>query len=239
MSSQNKDERIVLNIGGIKYETYRSTLTAYPDTLLGTMFQERNEELLKPNKNEYFFDRNGKAFHYIMEYYRTGKIFWLEEENNNFITKQELRFELDFFQISYNLPNIYNISSSSPNSFLQRKSFPQINDLLKDFIESLKSCIYETAWNLKENLDISFYSYTNNNYKEFSNNNIEHIEYILKPFKTSGYKLLNKFKLEIEDELKNSIKELIKLEITHNPELISVIRRPPHYNLNFRIQNIL
>ncbi|RGB31360.1 hypothetical protein C1646_262429 [Rhizophagus diaphanus] len=65
MSSQRKDERIVLNIGGIKYETYRSTLTAYPDTLLGTMFQERNEELLKPNENEYFFDRNDT---YILRY---------------------------------------------------------------------------------------------------------------------------------------------------------------------------
>lgn len=203
------------------------------------MFQERNEELLKPNENEYFFDRNGKAFHYIMEYYRTGKIFWLEENNNNFISKQELQFELDFFQISYNLPNIYNISLSSSNSFLQRKSFPQINDLLQDFIESLKSCIYETAWNLKEALDISFYSYTNSNYKEFSNNNIEKIEYILKPFKTSGYKLLTKFQLEIKDGLKNSIQELIKLDILHFPELISVVNRPPHYTLNIKIQSIL
>ncbi|CAG8677184.1 4666_t:CDS:2, partial [Ambispora gerdemannii] len=73
----NTDERIILNVGGVKYETYRSTLTAYPYTLLGTMFQPRNQPLLHPtNGNEYFFDRNGKIFHYVMEYYRTGQILW-------------------------------------------------------------------------------------------------------------------------------------------------------------------
>ncbi|CAB4489078.1 unnamed protein product [Rhizophagus irregularis] len=52
------DDVITLNVGGIKYETYRSTLTSYPETFLGTMFKERNKDLLIPrgkNKNEYFF----------------------------------------------------------------------------------------------------------------------------------------------------------------------------------------
>ncbi|CAG8543167.1 556_t:CDS:2 [Paraglomus occultum] len=76
-SSENK--RIILNVGGIKYETYRETLTAYPDTLLGTMFHPRNQELLRPvegTTNEFFFDRDGHAFYYIMEFYRTGTISW-------------------------------------------------------------------------------------------------------------------------------------------------------------------
>ena len=103
------------------------------------MFQERNEELLKSNENEYFFDRNGKAFHYIMEYYRTGKILWTE--TNNFITRQELQIEMDFFQISYEFPSL------SP---FYRKSIPQrqeILELLQNFIEALKACIGETSWN--------------------------------------------------------------------------------------------
>ncbi|CAG8545000.1 11439_t:CDS:2 [Ambispora leptoticha] len=80
----NTDERIILNVGGVKYETYRSTLTAYPDTLLGTMFQQRNQQLLHPaNGNEYFFDRNGKIFHYIMEFYRTGQILWRPPPETN------------------------------------------------------------------------------------------------------------------------------------------------------------
>ncbi|PKK65343.1 hypothetical protein RhiirC2_755233, partial [Rhizophagus irregularis] len=41
------------------------------------MFHPRNQAMLHPvNGNEYFIDRNGHAFHYIMEYYRTGNIVW-------------------------------------------------------------------------------------------------------------------------------------------------------------------
>ncbi|CAG8460545.1 1249_t:CDS:2 [Paraglomus occultum] len=77
------NERIILNVGGVKYETYRSTLTAYPNTLLGTMFADRNLSLLyKTVDNEYFIDRNGHAFFYILEFYRTGRLSWKEEEGN-------------------------------------------------------------------------------------------------------------------------------------------------------------
>ncbi|CAG8687258.1 6647_t:CDS:2 [Ambispora gerdemannii] len=65
------DERLILNVGGIKYETHRSTLIAYPDTFLGVMFQQRNNAMLKSNSDnpnqpkEYFFDRNGREFDYF------------------------------------------------------------------------------------------------------------------------------------------------------------------------------
>ncbi|CAG8489875.1 10841_t:CDS:2 [Diversispora eburnea] len=72
--------KIILNVGGIKYETYRSTLTAHSETLLGTMFHPRNQAMLHPtNGNEYFIDRNGYAFHFVMEYYRTGTVVWRPE----------------------------------------------------------------------------------------------------------------------------------------------------------------
>ncbi|CAB5351562.1 unnamed protein product [Rhizophagus irregularis] len=70
------EETIILNVGGVKYETFRSTLTAYPNTMLGTMFSERNKMTLKSDDNKtYFIDRNGYAFYYIMEFYRTGKFY--------------------------------------------------------------------------------------------------------------------------------------------------------------------
>ncbi|RHZ47625.1 hypothetical protein Glove_575g43 [Diversispora epigaea] len=119
------EQRIILSIGGFKYETYRSTLTSYPDTLLGTMFLERNKSLLRPNNdNEYFFDRDGYIFRYIIQFYRTGEIFWpdtnplpppcyhsdLNSNNNNQlqicshfpnITNKELIAELTYFQIPF------------------------------------------------------------------------------------------------------------------------------------------
>ncbi|RIB24344.1 BTB/POZ protein [Gigaspora rosea] len=95
------EEKIILNIGGIKYETLRSTLIAQPETLLGTMFQDQNEYIKNSiNENEYFFNRNGEAFYYIMEFYRTEKLLWPTEIGESQVTYQQLQEELDYFQIN-------------------------------------------------------------------------------------------------------------------------------------------
>ena len=44
------DKRLVLNIGGRRFETLSSTLRKYPHSLLGTMFDPRNDALLKPDE---------------------------------------------------------------------------------------------------------------------------------------------------------------------------------------------
>ncbi|CAG8487155.1 2402_t:CDS:2 [Gigaspora margarita] len=68
--AEDGEQKVILN-----YETYRSTLTKYLETLLGMMFSSRNETLLHPtNGNEYLFDRNGEAFRYIMIFYENRKI---------------------------------------------------------------------------------------------------------------------------------------------------------------------
>ncbi|CAG8539493.1 20977_t:CDS:2 [Dentiscutata erythropus] len=95
------DEKIILIVGGIRYETLRSTFTAQPETLLGTMFRDQNEYIKNSvNGNEYFFDRNGEAFYYIMEFYRTGKLLWTTEIKEPQVTYQQLNEELDYFQIN-------------------------------------------------------------------------------------------------------------------------------------------
>ncbi|CAG8517679.1 4446_t:CDS:2 [Acaulospora colombiana] len=53
--------KIVLNVGGIKYETYRSTLTSYPTTLLGSIFRcddNQNPFFDPAHENEFFIDRD-------------------------------------------------------------------------------------------------------------------------------------------------------------------------------------
>jgi hypothetical protein len=53
-------DRVVLNVGGVRFETAVSTLTAYPDTLLGAMFSARSRGITHCDaKGEYFFDRCG------------------------------------------------------------------------------------------------------------------------------------------------------------------------------------
>ncbi|PKC63111.1 POZ domain-containing protein [Rhizophagus irregularis] len=115
------EETIILNVGGVKYETFRSTLTAYPNTMLGTMFSERNKMTLKSDDNKtYFIDRNGYAFYYIMEFYRTGKILWPGEIKNQenmmkLVTIQQLEIEIEYFQIPFDDTFLFLVHKSAAN----------------------------------------------------------------------------------------------------------------------------
>ncbi|CAG8538559.1 5120_t:CDS:2 [Scutellospora calospora] len=205
--SNHKEERIILNVGGIKYETYRSTLTAYPDTMLGTMFQERNGSLLHPTKdNEYFFDRNGYAFHFIIEFYRTGKILWEEPttSNNNssplMVTSNELHQEIEYFRIPYDV-----------NIDIKRARFKKrpaevidvfvlvlesfIDVALQEWHGDVKIYLYEDMISFKAFLDNEDVS----NYYQFTGLND------FKIFKRMGYKILNSFAKNIAEYFKKLI----------------------------------
>ncbi len=69
-------ERILINVGGVKHETYRATLKIIPDTRLAWIAANKssNFEGFDPAKNEYFFDRHPGVFAQILNYYRTGKL---------------------------------------------------------------------------------------------------------------------------------------------------------------------
>ncbi|CAG8520465.1 23811_t:CDS:2, partial [Racocetra persica] len=201
--SSHKEERIILNVGGIKYETYRSTLTAYPDTMLGTMFQERNGSLLHPtNGNEYFFDRNGYAFRFIIEFYRTGKILWEEPirpYNNTsslMVTRNELHEEIEYFRIPYNL--------GIDNRRVRFKKRPaEVIDVFVLVLESFIDIVLQ-EWHgdvkiyLYEDM-ISFKAFFDNedvSNRQFANPND------FKVFKRMGYKILNSFAKNIAEYFK-------------------------------------
>jgi len=88
-------ERVILNVGGTRFETYKSTFSQYPSSLLGAMFSERNTELRKPDsKGEYFFDRSPVVFEAIINFYRTGKMMRLPG-----VSKEMLEEEIEFWQL--------------------------------------------------------------------------------------------------------------------------------------------
>ncbi|XP_056591454.1 potassium voltage-gated channel subfamily D member 3-like [Triplophysa dalaica] len=71
--SKRQDELIVLNVSGRRFQTWRTTLDRYPDTLLGSTEKEffYNEET-----KEYFFDRDPDSFRSVLNFYRTGKLHY-------------------------------------------------------------------------------------------------------------------------------------------------------------------
>nr|AWJ68239.1 putative potassium voltage-gated channel Shaw subfamily 1 [Hirudo verbana] len=68
------DNRITLNIGGIRHETYKATLKKIPATRLSRLTEALAN--YDPVLNEYFFDRHPGVFAQILNYYRTGKLHY-------------------------------------------------------------------------------------------------------------------------------------------------------------------
>ncbi|XP_064417836.1 potassium voltage-gated channel subfamily C member 2 isoform X2 [Latimeria chalumnae] len=91
MDSADDNERVIVNVGGTRHETYRSTLKTLPGTRLALLAAESDtgsqgagaeplqQQVLgcleyNPRTHEYFFDRHPGVFAYVLNYYRTGKL---------------------------------------------------------------------------------------------------------------------------------------------------------------------
>ena len=68
------ENRVVLNVGGIRHETYKATLKKIPATRLSRLTEALAN--YDPILNEYFFDRHPGVFAQILNYYRTGKLHY-------------------------------------------------------------------------------------------------------------------------------------------------------------------
>ncbi|XP_014047844.1 potassium voltage-gated channel subfamily C member 1 isoform X2 [Salmo salar] len=76
MTCPPDSEKIVINCGGVRHETYRSTLKTLPGTRLSWLtdpdaFSNFDYD---PKIDEFFFDRHPGTFTFILNYYRTGKL---------------------------------------------------------------------------------------------------------------------------------------------------------------------
>uniref|UniRef100_A0A915N2S5 BTB domain-containing protein n=1 Tax=Meloidogyne javanica TaxID=6303 RepID=A0A915N2S5_MELJA len=70
----DSEYRIVLNVGGVRHETYKHTLKKIPATRLSRLTP--NLANYDPVLNEYFFDRHPDVFAQVLNYYRTGKLHY-------------------------------------------------------------------------------------------------------------------------------------------------------------------
>ncbi|GFR75496.1 potassium voltage-gated channel protein Shaw [Elysia marginata] len=65
------DQRILLNVGGVRHETHVSTLRTIPNSRLSRLAELHMET--GGGRQEYFFDRHPAVFNSIIDFYRTGR----------------------------------------------------------------------------------------------------------------------------------------------------------------------
>jgi ligand-binding sensor domain-containing protein len=100
-------ELVELNVGGVFYTTYISTLTREKDSLLGQLFNGTSKsKIVKDSKGKYFIDRDGVLFRYVLDFLRNEKLTLPEnshEKERLHLTQQvqEIRFLFPTFLISY------------------------------------------------------------------------------------------------------------------------------------------
>ncbi|VDM25398.1 unnamed protein product [Hydatigera taeniaeformis] len=74
ISGASSNNRVILNVGGVRHETYKSTLKKIPATRLSRLTEALAN--YDPLLNEYFFDRHPAVFAQVLNYYRTGKLHY-------------------------------------------------------------------------------------------------------------------------------------------------------------------
>ncbi|XP_060072842.1 potassium voltage-gated channel protein Shaw-like [Ylistrum balloti] len=73
--NRRSSNKIVINVGGVRFETYKTTLKSIPDTRLSWLTDHSGHNPdYDPVTGEYFFDRHSGMFQMILNYYRTGKL---------------------------------------------------------------------------------------------------------------------------------------------------------------------
>ncbi|CAG8606554.1 5199_t:CDS:2 [Ambispora gerdemannii] len=229
ITTEKIESIVVLNVGG--YETYRSSLTAYPDTLLGTMFADRNSSLLKPiaGSNEYFIDRDGHLFRYVLQFYRTGTIHWPtpKESPSLSFTKSELYQELDFFQIPFPPPP----SSSQPQSLIHTLPPKKIIS----FLHALRDVMHESIANYESTINFSF-NRNEADKNDYWNNYVAKKPYvgIVRPFAWIAYSILERFGEDMGRWMKVLVPEITfriekHLPSGHDPR--------PYYRVTLSVQD--
>ncbi|XP_062040088.1 potassium voltage-gated channel subfamily C member 3-like [Lepus europaeus] len=74
---EGSDDKLILNVGGMRHETYVSTVRAFPGTRLYKLTEPPppgSPAAQGPPVREFFFDRNPELFGYVLGYYRTRQL---------------------------------------------------------------------------------------------------------------------------------------------------------------------
>eukprot|EP00794_Sanderia_malayensis_P010270 gene10270-11325_t len=140
---------VKLNVGGHVYKTSLLTLKSDPDSMLAHMFSGRYS-LNKSEDGEYFIDRDGDCFKYVLNYLRNKDVFVNDEE-----TRLQLLVEAEFYRIDGLIDCIgYGFNGSSIlNAKLKKLLFEELEKVLQKSVTGKWRMIYSAerdGWSAKD-----------------------------------------------------------------------------------------
>jgi hypothetical protein len=114
------DSEIDLNIGGQNFTTTLTTLTRFPDTMIGAMFSGRHD-LKKNRSGAFFIDRDGMHFRQILNFLRSPETYKLNMEAN---LKEELKDEANFYGLGDLMFPIAPFTPAQPTRVTSTEGYP-------------------------------------------------------------------------------------------------------------------
>ncbi|CAB4377300.1 unnamed protein product [Rhizophagus irregularis] len=223
---RSSERTIILNVGGIKYETYASTLTEYPDTLLGTIFQDKNRAMLHPQTDKVTFVTLDEIEKEI-EYFR---IPVTEGSDNDEYDDDDLMLDSQS-----NDKKKKNHNNPAPASVLIHK---YAGAKVDQFINALEELIYEAMGCFEERIELKFFSNTSD--VEAYWKEIEpalKFYYIMKPYGVIGYCILDKFSKEIQLYFESTMQSISFQSIQVIDELTPTGNYGNYYKISINIKD--
>lgn len=149
----NEQSPIVkLNVGGLRYMTTLSTLTARGENHLSTLVHHCRQGHMSSTIDEegyYFVDRNGRLFEYVLDYLRNGVLVAPMG-----VSMECMYRELDFYTIPYRKEDIVETTSPSKNKeglkrttkFIDeiKQVEPRLSSIAEEFLKLFWPQIFES-----------------------------------------------------------------------------------------------
>ncbi|XP_062411307.1 uncharacterized protein LOC134101617 [Sardina pilchardus] len=81
-----------IDVGGHMYTSSLATLTKYPESRIGRLFDGSEPIVLDSLKQHYFIDRDGLMFRYILNFLRTSKLLLPDDFKDFALLSEEVRY---------------------------------------------------------------------------------------------------------------------------------------------------
>ncbi|XP_059054475.1 BTB/POZ domain-containing protein Tiwaz-like [Achroia grisella] len=120
-----------IDVGGTIYTSSLETLTAFPESRLGRMFNGTIPIVLDTLKQHYFIDRDGEMFRHILNYLRNKKLLLPTDFTNlDLLLHEAIFFELEHMAFAVN-------KLKTERDGIKQEWFDQNNERLKEEAELL------------------------------------------------------------------------------------------------------